>query len=289
MSIIQNIRDKYAKLSVIAIALALIGFILTDYFSGRGRNLFDGKGSGGVGSVNGKKIDFESFAKKVEQMEANYKQQGYPIDAATTQNIVEQIWNQEVSRTLFQDEFSKLGMQISKKERGDILYGPNAPDIIKKAGTDENGVYDPVRAKQQVDQMFKNKQVPQSQKDDFNRYVTELEEQRMGEKYLALFSNSVNYPKWFVEKQMADNNLLGKISMVKVLYADSMFVDSTIAISDKEVADYISGHKINFKQTESRSINYVSFSAAPTAADSTEILRQVSDLKPEFDSTQDVA
>lgn len=288
MSIIQNIRDKYARISVIAIALALVGFILTDYFSGRGGNLFGGNGSNTLGSVNGKKIDFETFAKKVEQMEDNYKQQGYPINAATTQTIVEQIWNQEVSRVLFQSEFDKLGMRISKKEKGDILYGPNAPDVIKKAGTDENGIYDPIRAKQQVDQMFKNKQVPQSQKDDFNRYITELEEQRMGEKYIALFTNSTNYPKWFVEKQMADNNLIAKISMVKLLYTDSSFVDSSIAISDKAIEDYISSHKNNFKQAESRSINYVSFSAAPTATDSTAALKLVADLKPEFDTTQDV-
>ena len=30
MSIIQDIRDKYAKLTVVLIALALVGFILTD-------------------------------------------------------------------------------------------------------------------------------------------------------------------------------------------------------------------------------------------------------------------
>lgn len=289
MSIIQNIRDKGAKISVALIALALIGFILTDYFSGRGRNLFNNNGGNIVGSVNGKKIDFENFNKKVTQMEESYKQQGYPANAGMTQNVVEQIWNQEISRILFQNEFDKLGMKIGKKEKGDILYGPNAPEVIKNAGKDENGNYDPVRAKQQVDQMMKNNQVPQQQKDDFNRYITELEEQRMGEKYLALFANSINYPKWFVEKQMADNSQLAKISMVRVLYSDSMFVDSTIAISDKEISDYISKHKDNFKQEPTRSINYVTFSAAPTAADTVETLKQIAALKPEFDTTADAA
>ena len=42
MSIIQDIRDKYARISVIAIALALIGFILTDYVKGKDR----GRGPG---------------------------------------------------------------------------------------------------------------------------------------------------------------------------------------------------------------------------------------------------
>ena len=62
MSIIQDIRDKYARISVIAIALALIGFILTDYVRGRDR----AKGSGranSVGSVNGHTISIEDFGR----------------------------------------------------------------------------------------------------------------------------------------------------------------------------------------------------------------------------------
>ena len=42
MSIIQTIRDKYARFAVIAVAVALVGFILIDYISGRGRSLFNG-------------------------------------------------------------------------------------------------------------------------------------------------------------------------------------------------------------------------------------------------------
>jgi peptidyl-prolyl cis-trans isomerase D len=105
MSIIQNIRDKYARVAVIAVAVALIGFILTDYLVGKGRGAFSSGRSNMIGSVNGKKIALDAFGKKVDQMEENYKQQGYPIDATTTQNIVEQVWNQEISRVLFQSEF----------------------------------------------------------------------------------------------------------------------------------------------------------------------------------------
>jgi peptidyl-prolyl cis-trans isomerase D len=37
MSVIQSIREKYAKWAVVAIALALLGFILTDYFQAKDR------------------------------------------------------------------------------------------------------------------------------------------------------------------------------------------------------------------------------------------------------------
>lgn len=294
MSIIQNIRDKYARVAVIAIAVALIGFILTDYLTGRGRNLFTGGRSNMVGSVNGKKIMFDDFNKKVDaakaQTEDMYKQRGYPYNSSSVEmQAVDQTWGQEVNRVLFQSEFDKLGLRIGKKERYDVLYGPDAPDVIKKAGTDASGNYDPIKAKQQVDAMYKSNQVPKQQKEDFNRYISELEEQRMGQKYIALFTNSTNFPRWFIEKQIADNSLIAKISMVKMLYTDSTIVDSSIAISDKEIADYISKHKDNFKQTETRSINYVTFSAAPTSGDSSAIKQKMLALKPEFDTTNDVA
>ena len=59
MSIIQTIRDKGARISVMLIALALIGFILTEYFSGKSRGAFRGNSANSVGRFNGKSIGFE--------------------------------------------------------------------------------------------------------------------------------------------------------------------------------------------------------------------------------------
>ncbi len=289
MSIIQTIRDKGAKISVALIALALVGFILTDYFSGRGRNAFSGGGSNNVGSVNGSSISYDDLKKRADQQEANFKQQGYPSSPAMTQEAVNQAWTQEVNLRLYRSEIKKLGMRIGKKERGDLLYGANAPDFIKKAGTDENGVYDAVRAKQQVDQMMKDRRTPQAQKEEFNTYIGELDEYRMSEKYNSLFSSSVNFPRWYVEKQTNDYAQIANIAMVKMLYTDSSFIDSTIKIEDKEIQDYINKHKEQFKQEKSRGINYVTFSAAPTLADTLEAKKKLTDLKPEFDTTTDVA
>jgi peptidyl-prolyl cis-trans isomerase D len=287
MSIIQTIREKGAKISVILIALALLGFILTDYVAGKNRGGFGGGASSTIGSVNGKKISFDEFDKKVKQQEDYMKQQGYPQGAATTQQAIESAWNQEVSSQLLSGEFDKLGMMIGKKELGDILYGPNAPDDLKKQFTDETtGQYNPIKAKQQIDQMLKKGTA--EQKNSFNNYIVSLEQQRMSDKYISLLANSTNFPRWFEEKQNADNSLMGKVSFVRASYTDSMFVDSTIKISDKEIEDYISKNKDQFKQTESRSINYVTFSAAPSKADSAETKNKALVLKAALDSTKDI-
>ena len=281
MSIMQTIREKGAKVTVVIIAIALLGFILTDYFSGKGRSGFTG-GSKTIGKVNGKSFNYESFNKRVELMENNMKQQGYPSSPSLTQQAVDQTWNQEINRILLSQEVDKLGIRISKKELGDILYGPNAPQDLKQQFSDQTtGQYNAISAKQNIDEMLKKG--TQEQKDNINSYITDLEEQRKQDKYIALLSNSINYPRWFIEKQNADNSQIAKVSLVREVYTS--IPDSSIKIDDKEIADYISKHKDDFKQEESRSIQYVTFNAAPSASDSAETKNSLEQKREEFQTT----
>ena len=136
-------------------------------------------------------------------------------------------------------------------------------------------------AKQNIDQMLK-KGTPE-QKTSFNNYIKMLEDQRKSDKYISLLTNSINYPRWFIEKQNADNSQIAKISFVKEAY--TAIADSAIKIEDKEIAAYISKHKDDFKQQESRSISFLTFSAAPSSADSAETIKSLLELKAEFDTT----
>lgn len=287
MSIIQTIREKGAKITVVIIALALVGFILTDYFQSRGRG--GGSPSETIGSVNGNKINFNEFNFKVDQAQEQMKQQGYPSTPATTQMAIDNTWDQEVNRLLLEEEFDRLGIQVSKKELGDILYGANAPADLKSQFTDPaTGQYNAIQAKQQIDQILK-KGTPE-QKTSFNNYISQLVFQRKYEKYMSLFGISANLspnvPRWFVEKKNADESQMASVSLVKEVYAS--IPDSTIKIEDKEIADHISKHKEDYKQTESRSISYVTFSAAPSAADTADAIKKLTDLKTAFDTTDNV-
>ena len=103
------------------------------------------------------------------------ERQGYPPGAALRQQAIETAWNQELNRVVMTSELGKLGMQISKKEVGDILYGANPPQDLKQQFTDEKtGAYNALMAKQQIDQMMKSKQTPPQQKEQFNQYIAKL-------------------------------------------------------------------------------------------------------------------
>lgn len=283
MSIIQDIRDKYAKLTVVLVALALLGFILTDYFAGKSR--MSGNVAQTIGSVNGTSIAFEDFNQKVLQAEENLKAQGYPQGAALSQQALEQAWNQEVGQLILKAELSELGIDVGKKELSDLLYGAGAPQDLQNQFRDpKTGLFSPALAKQNIDQALKSG-TPE-QKASIANYIDALANMRMADKYLALFSNSINFPRWFVEKQSAENSQLARISFVRELYTS--IPDSAVKVTDEDIKAYINKNKTQFKQQESRAIQYVAFSAAPSPADSAAAYSSLVNQKDRFAGSENL-
>lgn len=273
----------------IIIALALMIFVVMLAFE-NGGSLFRGGNSTTVGKVNGASIDYKDFMIKVGKQEKNMEARGYGSGSALQQQAVDAVWNDEVNDILQKSELDKLGISVGKKEMGDILYGPNAPDDLKRLFTDTaTGLYNGQLAKTNIDQLLKMKKGTAEQlqqREQFIDYINYLQSARIKDKYTSLLSNSINYPKWFIEKQIADNSQLATIALVRDNYASN--TDSTIKISDKEIEEYLDKHKKEFKQQESRSISYVSFSTRPSGADSAAAKERVQTLKPEFDSVKNV-
>ncbi|HJS55971.1 MAG TPA: peptidylprolyl isomerase [Chitinophagaceae bacterium] len=287
MSVIQSIREKYAKWAVVAIALALLGFILTDYFSAQNRM---GPGnSTTLGSVNGKKIDWISFETRLKnldlQAQAQAQQQGREVSEAERHQNNERLWNQDVEEIIMSEEFKKIGIEIGGKEFNNWLFGQDPPADLRQRFSDQQGNYDGAAAQNAINQLKRS--TNQSDKDQLDSYLASLEYSRKLEKFNSLLSNSVYYPKWYVEKQNAEAASLAKVSYVSYPY--SKIPDTTIKISDKEIEEYVNKNKEQYKQEESRSIAYVVFDAAPTTADSALVSKQVAELKQEFAAAPDPA
>jgi len=286
MSIIQTIRDKYARLAVIAVAVALVGFILIDYISGRGRSLFNG-GSTTLGSVNGQKIDELEFEKKVQMQEQSQQQQG-SLGEEGRQQIIAGLWKQQVDQILLNDEFSRLGLSVGKKEFADMLYTEPHQLARQYLGNPQTGEYDPNSVRQLINSIRRGKN--KDQKDQLNLLLDAIEKARLTEKYEGLVAGTIHYPKWLFEKQNTDNSLLGKISYVSVPMSTISDSAKEVAVSDKEIEDYISKHKDLYKaEDETRSIQYVLFSAAPSSADSAVTKKNLLSLRTAFDTAKNVA
>ncbi|HEX4958448.1 MAG TPA: peptidylprolyl isomerase [Lacibacter sp.] len=263
MSIIQQIRERYAAVSIAVIALSLIGFILMDALSSR-TSLFGGNTTT-VGTVNGEKIDYIKFSTAVEQMEANYRNQGMQVNDEMRQQIIEMMWNNEIDETLLNKEYEKLGLTFSGNDINEALYGQNPPPVLAQQFKDPNtGAYDANAARQFINSVRKKKPTDE-QRLFVEQLVDYLIKNGLRTKYSALLAGSTYYPKWMYEKEQNDQNSIASISYVAVPYAS--INDSSIQVTDADITNYINKHKKEYKQERSRTLSYVVFDAAPTAGD----------------------
>jgi len=277
MSVIQRIRDKAAWLIFGAIALAMIGFIVTDAFQGGGRGLFSGP-STTYGKVNGKKIDYAKYSERVKMIEDQY---GPQQNDYIRQRTYETVWNQMVDEIVLGKVYDKLGLFVTDKEINDILFGKNPPEQLKQQFTDPStGQYNAAAANQAIREFKKRN--PQQ----YQNFITSLIQNRQREKYLSMLSNTSYVPKWMVEKLGTDNSLVANISYVQIPYAT--IPDSTVKITDDEIKEFLKEHAEEYKQEKSRSIAYVAFSAAPSAADSAAVREKLKNLSTEFATTNDI-
>lgn len=284
MSVIQTIRDKGGLISAIIIGIALLGFILMDAFTGRS-NMFGGN-STTLGSVNGKKIDYIEFNKRFTAEQEARQRQGYPMDDQGRQQLNESVWNQEVNMIIADEEFKNLGIAVGKNEVNDILFGKNPPPDLKQGFTDpKTNVYNADQARQYFAQIKRSKNATERQQ--LNAYITSVEFNRMMEKFASLLTSSVNVPKWFVEKQNADNSQIAKISYVKIPYTS--VADSSVKVTDAEIAAYIEKRPGDFKQDqETRGVEYILFNASANYTDSTSIKDKLESIREEFKQATDI-
>ncbi|MEY4629362.1 MAG: hypothetical protein RLZZ595_1688 [Bacteroidota bacterium] len=284
MSIIQKIRDKAAVFLTSMITISLLGFLVQDAFIGGGSSMFNSQPTV-AGTINGKKVDLLEFNQKVNLVEQNYRSQGMQSNEIMTQTIIENIWNSYIQEEIVKSETKKLGLTVTAKEMGAVLFSEEAPQEFKQLFTDRNtGAYDINAAKNWLNSMKKN-----TRQEDINnineQLIKPVEINLLTQKYTSLFTQGSYAPKWMIEKMTADNNAFASISFIGVPYAS--ISDSLVKVTDSEISDYVKKHKNDFKQEHVKSVAYVSFSANPTQVDTLRVYNLLNELKQDFVASAD--
>lgn len=281
MQIIQGIREKGAPITIVAIALALIAFILMDAKSDRTGVSPSDK----IGKVNGTSIGYDEFSKRVQQLETQEEQQsGQKPNSSRISQIREQVWNQVIAEKIFYAEAAKLGIEFTSKELDFVLKSNDQSNPLMQDRTmidQATGKLDMGKVAQAITQI---KKMTGEKWDMINAQIIEPQKlTSISSKYFALLNASAYYPGWMEEKDAKEEKSFANISYVQIPYQTiSDTTIKTIKVTDEEVAEYVKKHKGLFKQDAGRVISYVGFSQLPSAADSAKIKALVDGLKAEF-------
>ncbi len=284
MATLQKIRTKAGLLVAIVIGISLGAFILGDMLKSSSSILQKNKME--VGEVNGESIQYPAFQKQVEDLGTIYKRnaQQNQIDENTWVQVREQTWQNSVKNIIMQKVYDDLGIQVSSDELFDMIQGTNLHPIIQQLFRNPNtGQVD----RGAIIRFLKNLETSVSPED--HNYWLYLEKQISDDRELTKYSNMVG-EGFYVTNAEAESSLAAKNRVVNFDYVallNSTVSDSMVMVTDSDLKAYYEENKDDYKQENTRRIEYIEFPVTPSASDFSDAEKWINDIKPDFESTPD--
>ena len=285
MSVLEKIRNK-GGLLVGIVGIALLVFILQSAFESG--NVFWGGSKNAVGEIAGKKIDFKTFDAKVKEATENRKKNSgeSTLDPAMMDEVVQQVWNQEINEEVMNKEYKKLGITVSADELYDLmvdhpheslvrqLTDPKTGKVAELFADPATGQVSPAKIKEFTQKMEEQQETQWIQMENYIRQI------RIIEKYNNLIKKGLfvttNEAKIAYTMQNQTSNIKYIIKNYKTI------ADSTVKVTDGELEKYYNEHQKEFKQEASRKLEYVSYDIAPSQEDIDNYKKDIEKIALEF-------
>lgn len=277
MGLMTFLRNRAGFILIGFIGFAIVAFLLGDAIN-VGKP-FWAESQRVVGTIDGKNIDIEDFGRKVEQSEAQLKQQyGGSSNPQMQAMAVENAWNGEIAGVILTKEYERLGLNVSGDELFDLLQGKKPSQlIVQYFGNPQTGEVDRAAVINSLKQQNQNAELRQQ----WDMLQAEVEKQALQEKYGNLIKNSVYVTSLEANDDYINRNKLANFEYVGLDFAS--IADASVKLSDADYSDFYNKNKKRFENpVETRTFEYVMFSANPTKEDTAAIRAQINKLAADF-------
>jgi len=206
------------------------------------------------------------------------------LDEQSVQRIQQQTWNQIVRDYVLEDEYDQLGINVSSKELWDMVQGENIHPIITNLFTDpETGKLNTV----QVIRFLKTyNQDPSGQQQAYWLYVeNQMVQERQFSKYTNLIKKGLYATNLEAQKEVDFINKTVDFDFVSKNI--NTITDSLVNVTNSDLKEYYNYHQNDYKQTASRSIEYITFEVVPSESDKEETEQWIKNIEQDFINTDD--
>lgn len=287
MATLETIRRRAGILMMIAIGLAMLGFILGDF------NL---RPSTKVAEIDGKSFQVDEYI-EAQQVLRNFYELNYGdnLDPQIEQQIENETWSRLVRQTIMSKSYDRLGINVSTDELKSMVAG-DQPSGLGGASSAYSEPHPIVR------QMFTNPETG-----EFNRYImmnyfnslereeyaqerqrwvfieNEIVDERKNQKYVTLLSKGLRPSSLEVRDHFLENGK--RVDFNFVSKNISAVSDEEINITEADLKAYYREHMESYKQDASRSIEYVVFNVIASENDDINAKLWTQQTKAEFERT----
>ena len=295
MAALGKIRSKGGIL-VGAIGLALFAFLAGD--AARSCDGIKGEARQQIGEILGKKISVQDYQKLIDEYQSAIKftMQRDNLTDQELKQVEDQVWQQLVSNRVIEADAEKVGLTVTEKEIQNVLNEGTNPMLVQTPFVNQQtGRFDVNALKQFFDSYNKAKaakspQVEQMQAIyDYWLFVEKnLRAQLLGQKYQALLASCVLSNKAEAKMAFKDNNEESQIQLASLAY--STVKDADVKVTDDDLKAKYEELKPAFRQNvETRDIKFVDFQIKASAADRSQVVKEMNDFQKQLASAVDPA
>lgn len=267
MAVLEKIRVKFGILISVLIAFALLSFIIDPNTLSNISNSMSSKYD--VGKINGKKVRYEDFSKEVERITHIYEtMNGGSLNQSeqVQKGIQDEAWQNYINDNLFFKAVAAAGISVGSAEQVALMSGNSASAVMAQNpnfADPQTGAFSQEALLAFIEYM---RQDESGRIAEYWDYLSKsVYAEQMYTKFGSLFTASNLQNPVDVEAAIADNNTTSDVKFVMYPLIDEP--DSTVKVSDAEVKAYYKNHKAQYKQAESRDIEYVVFEVKPSDKD----------------------
>jgi len=223
-----------------------------------------------VGSVNGVDISYQEYQLALERQRESTKQQtGKDIPDEQFDQFRDQVWETLVTEKLIEQEVQRLGITVSDQEVKDIILGDDPPAFLKQNFIDSLGRFN----REMYEEAIFN---PQNEK--ILLQAEEIVKQsRYREKLQSLLEAGITVTEDEIRRKFIEQNTF--MDAQYALFANALFPDSVLNITEKELRKYYDENPDKFKINAQRKLNYVLFRNEPSNADSMMVIKNLENVK----------
>jgi peptidyl-prolyl cis-trans isomerase D len=258
---------EFSKVFIIIVAASFIGLMVfewgADYSGSRS------KAQTIVGSVNGHELSYSMFTELYQQLYENQRARmgDTNMDESQLKALRDQVWEQFIQRTLFEEEMEKLGISVSDSEIVYQIYNYPLDDFKRVPAFQTDGIFDI----QKYRAALGDPNIPWMQVEEIYR------QQIPFLKLQNIVSNTVRVSEQEVLDAYKKDNIKVKVEYLGL--NASSFNKNNEEVSDAEVRTFYEEYKDEYKQNEKRELSYVLFPVKTTAEDTNRVFSDFEEIK----------
>ena len=227
-----------------------------------------------VGKVNGRSIDARTYQNIVQQsIDARQRQTPGAMGLEDYQQVRDEVWDQIVQSTVLDAEYRRRGIGVSDDEVVQAIRNSPLPEFQNVPEFQTDSQFDLGKYQRWLTSSVAQQYLPSLEA----QYRDELQRSKL----LRVVTSDIYLSDAALWEHYRDEHEMVKVGLTAIV-PRTVVPDSSIRVSDADVAAYYKAHQDQFKRPRTAYLSYVALPRVATSADTAAVRAQADSARQEI-------